>query len=231
VATGLEAAAAVIVPSAAFADQVRRAYGEDMALEVVYNGRTLRPRPAAPRRQAMVLSAGRLWDEAKNLRTLDAAAAGVRWPVLAAGPIRGPDGQEVMLEHMTALGQLHDTVLEGRLRRAAIFASLPIYEPFGLAVLEAALAGCALVLSDISTFREIWDEAALFVPAVEPGAARDAMNRLIADRDLRLQLGEQAQRRASAYSREACVRGTLAVYCRVLGQAARPRRQSLRATG
>ena len=40
-----------------------------------------------------------------------------------------------------------------------------LYEPFGLAVLEAAQAGCALVLSDIPTFRELWDGAALFVAA------------------------------------------------------------------
>ena len=230
-AAGLEAAAAVIVPSAAFADQVRRAYGAESALDVVHNGRRLRPRRTAPRRQAIVLNAGRLWDDAKNLRTLDAAAAGISWPVVAAGPTCGPDGQEARLEHVTALGQLDGAALEDRLRRAAIFASLAVYEPFGLAVLEAALAGCALVLSDIATFREVWEDAALFVPAADPVAARDALNRLIADRDLRLDLGARAQRRASAYPPEACVQGTLAVYRRVLAQAARPRRQRLRATG
>ena len=229
-AAGLAAAAAAIVPSAAFADQVRRAYGADLALDVVHNGRALRLRRIAPGRRAMVLSAGRLWDEAKNLRTLDTAAAGVRWPILAAGPTRGPDGQETVLGHVTALGQLDHLRLEDRLRRAAIFASLSLYEPFGLAVLEAALAGCGLVLSDIATFRELWDETALFVPATDPVAAQDALNRLIADRDLRLYLGAQAQRRAAAYSPEACVRGTLAVYRRVLGQAA-PREHHLRAAG
>lgn len=230
-AAGLEAAAAVVVPSAAFADQVRRAYGAEIALDVVHNGRTLRPRRTAPGRQAMVLSVGRLWDEAKNLRTLDAAAAGIGWPVLAAGPTRGPDGQEALLEHVTALGQLDRAALEDRLRRAAIFASLAAYEPFGLAVLEAALAGCALVLSDIATFREIWQDAALFVPPEDPVAARDAVNRLIAERDLRLDLGARAQRRAGAYSPEASVQGTLAVYRRVLGQAAQSPEQHLRATG
>ena len=52
--------------------------------------------------------------------------------------------------------------------RAAIFVSSSVYEPFGLAVLEAAGSGAALVLSDIPTFRELWDEAALFAP---PGDA------------------------------------------------------------
>ena len=44
------------------------------------------------------------------------------------------------------------------------------YEPFGLAVLEAAQAGCALVLSDIPTFRELWNGAAQFVPPGDDAA-------------------------------------------------------------
>jgi len=221
-AAGLAAAAAVIAPSAAFADQLRLAYGPQIAFDVVHNGRTQRSRRVAPRRMAAVLTAGRLWDEAKNVRTLDAAAAGIRWPVLAAGPTRGPDGQEVRLGHVVALGTLDGDALEDRMRRSPVFASLAVYEPFGLAVLEAALAGCALVLSDTATFRELWHDAALFVPADDPAAARDAVNRLVADSDRSLRLGAWARSRAIGYSAEACVRGTLAVYRRVLQQAASP---------
>jgi len=229
---GLQAAAAVIVPSTAFAAQVRRAYGAKIAFDVVHNGRTLLPRRVVPRRLAVVLTAGRLWDEAKNLRALDAAAAGIRWPVLAAGPTRGPDGQQAVLEHVVALGTLDAAALDDRLRRAAVFASLATYEPFGLAVLEAALAGCALVLSDTATFRELWDDAALLVPADDPPAARDAVNRLIADPDLRADLVARAQARACVYSPEACVSGTLAVYQRVLEGVAEPAAPpALRAAG
>ncbi len=45
---------------------------------------------------------------------------------------------------------------------SSVFASCARYEPFGLAVLEAAQAGMALVLSDIPSLREIWDGAAMF---------------------------------------------------------------------
>jgi glycosyltransferase involved in cell wall biosynthesis len=231
-AAGLAAAAAVIVPSAAFADRLRLAYGSQVPFDVVHNGRTLRARRMSPRRQMAVLTAGRLWDEAKNLRTLDAAAAGIRWPVLAAGPSRGPDGQEIALEHVVALGVLDGAMLEDRLHRAAVFASLAIYEPFGLAVLEAAFAGCALVLSDTATFRELWEDAALFVPACDSLAAREAINRVISDRDLRQRLSTSAQSRAGTYTQEACVRETLAVYRRVFGQAiSPPLAQRLRAAG
>ena len=123
-ASGLRAAAAVIAPSAAFAAQIRRAYGADLELEVVRNGRSQhRFRPAA-RRQAVVITAGRLWDEAKNVRTLDAAAAGVAWPVLAAGPTAGPDGQRVGLANAFALGAIDAAEMRRRLARAGVFVSL-----------------------------------------------------------------------------------------------------------
>jgi glycogen(starch) synthase len=45
------------------------------------------------------------------------------------------------------------------------------YEPFGLSVLEAALSGCALVLGDIASLREVWGGAACYV---RPGDSRAA---------------------------------------------------------
>ena len=47
---------------------------------------------------------------------------------------------------------------------ASIFALPARYEPFGLSILEAALSGCALVLGDIPSLRELWAGAAVFVP-------------------------------------------------------------------
>ena len=125
-----------------------------------------------------------------------------RWPVLAAGPTRGPDGQEIALEHVVALGALDGAALRRpAAARAAVFASLALYEPFGLAVLEAALAGCALVLSDIADL----PGALAATPRCSCRRtirARRAtpINRLIDDRELRLRLaraGASARRRAT----------------------------------
>jgi glycosyltransferase involved in cell wall biosynthesis len=221
-AAGLRAAAAVIAPSAAFAAQIRQAYGADLELEVVRNGRSPHRFGPCARRQAVVITAGRLWDEAKNVRTLDAAAAGVLWPVLAAGPTGGPDGQRVVLENAFALGPIEAAEMRRRLARAGVFVSLAAYEPFGLAVLEAALSGCALVLSDIPTFRELWGDAAVFVAPDDAAEARNAINRLIADGGARASLAARARRRALTYAPEACTQATLEVYRRVLKEAAHP---------
>jgi glycosyltransferase involved in cell wall biosynthesis len=59
-----------------------------------------------------------------------------------------------------------------RLAERPVFVSASRYEPFGLAVLEAARAGCALLLSDIPTFRELWAGAAAFVRPRTTGRSR-----------------------------------------------------------
>src|SRR5579872_6777571 len=80
--------------------------------------------------------------------------------------------------------------------RASLFVSPAFYEPFGLAVLEAGLSGCALVLSDIPSFRENWRDAAVFVPPGDRRALRLAIEELIENHQLKRALGVRARRRA-----------------------------------
>ena len=81
-----------------------------------------------------------------------------------------------------------------------------------LAVLEAAQRGSALVLSDIPTFRELWDNAAVFVPPRDPDAIAAAIRRLFAEPERRARLGQAARERAGRYGVDAMVDGMLRVY-------------------
>jgi glycosyltransferase involved in cell wall biosynthesis len=99
--------------------------------------------------------------------------------------------------------------------RAATYTLPARYEPFGQSVLEAGLAGCALVLGDIPTLRELWDSAALFVPPDDPTGLRAALTDLIRNPRLRRELGADARRRGLEYSSERMARGYLAVYDRL----------------
>ena len=168
-ARGLQRADAVVAPSAAFARAVDARYG--VTPQVVHNGRSPSPAMLGPQRD-VALTAGRLWDAGKDIATLDRAAARLAVRVEAAGSLAGPHGATVAPVHLRPLGRLDDAALAARLAARPVFVSTARYEPFGLGVLEAALAGCALVLSDIATFRELWGEAATFVaPGDDAGFA------------------------------------------------------------
>jgi glycosyltransferase involved in cell wall biosynthesis len=207
---GMLACDALIAPTAAFADATARAYEVPRPF-VVPNGR--RPETAEPApREPMVFTSGRLWDEGKNIAVLDAAAALIEAPLQAAGPVQGPDGGAVRLRHAQALGRLPAREVASWLTRAPIFASAALYEPFGLGVLEAAQAGCALVLSDIPTFRELWEGAAVFVPADQPEAFAAAFRQLLAEPDEAEWYGRLAQVRAARFSVDDMVDGVIGVY-------------------
>jgi glycosyltransferase involved in cell wall biosynthesis len=209
-ARGYAACDRLVAPTRAFSDTTADLYG--VAPQAVHNGRSA-PLASDPRpRNPVVMTSGRLWDDGKNVRTLDRAAARMRGQVHAAGSLKGPDDQVAAFEHILCLGQLESGVLADHLERSAVFASLSLYEPFGLGVLEAAQAGCALVLSDIPTFRELWQDAAVFVPAEDDAAVAEALDNLLDDPGRTAALGRGARERSARFTVDAMVEGTLAVY-------------------
>lgn len=127
----------------------------------VHNGMTF-PHSAEPSlRMLQAITVGRLWDEAKNLILLTQLEATL--PILAAGE----STHEVAsippaVGSLTMLGRLEEEELIALFRESSIYIAPSIYEPFGLAPLEAALCGCAVLLNDIPSFREVWGDAALY---------------------------------------------------------------------
>jgi glycosyltransferase involved in cell wall biosynthesis len=207
---GMVACNALVAPTHAFAEATARAYELPVPF-VVRNGRAA-PEAAPTARERLVFTSGRLWDDGKDVATLDEAAAQIQVPLYAAGPLQGPNGEQRTLDHARPLGRLPADEVSAWLARAPIFASAALYEPFGLGVLEAAQAGCALVLSDIPTFRELWDEAAVFVEPRDAQGFADALERLLADPAETARLGAQAQARAGRYTVKAMAAAMLEVY-------------------
>jgi len=211
---GLARADVSVCPSAALADTVQRLYALPRRPQVVHNGRTAIPTTGTLADYAFI--AGRLWDRGKDAATLDRAAGRLNLPVKAAGPLAGPHGEKVDFAHFDTLGALSDAAVADHLSARPIFASAARYEPFGLAVLEAASASCALVLSDIPTFRELWDGVATFVTPGHDAAFARAIDALASDRAARIEAGERARARAARYTPAANARGMADIYARAV---------------
>jgi glycosyltransferase involved in cell wall biosynthesis len=120
-----------------------------------------------------------------------------------------------MVAHASASGHLPAAELAALRRRAAIFAAPARYEPFGLAILEAARDRCALVLGDIPSLRELWDGAARFVDPGDSRALHDALAELAAEGAERERLARAAQERSSRYTTASCAAAYRALYDRV----------------
>jgi glycosyltransferase involved in cell wall biosynthesis len=204
VEAGLRAASVVVAPSEAMLHALGREYSVPLDGAVkIHNGVSeewFKP----GRKEPFVLASGRLWDRAKNLTGIAARADELLWPLQLAGETASPDGVRVSLPpKVFAAGKVSRFAMAGTMSRASIFVHPALYEPFGLAPLEAALAGCALVVSDIDSLREIWGDSATFVPPRDTGALIEATNRLAASPSLLARASRNARERALRYSERA----------------------------
>ncbi|MBV8816810.1 MAG: glycosyltransferase family 4 protein [Acidobacteriaceae bacterium] len=194
VASGLAAANIVVTPTRTMLTALEKHYGPLPDSRVIHNAAA----PAAFRpgtKQPFIFAAGRLWDKAKNISMLARVAGKVAWPVRVAG-----DGSGEPHSGLTMLGRLSRAQVAAEMASASIYAFPVRYEPFGLSILEAALAGCALVLGDISSVRENWHGCALFVDPGSEDDLRHALNLLIEDDGYRHRLAAVARTRALQFS-------------------------------
>jgi glycosyltransferase involved in cell wall biosynthesis len=215
VSEGLATATHIVSPTRWMRQTVERLYGAPAASSVIHDARA--PGGFEPlAKQPFVLGVGRVWDEAKNLPSLARAGRSLPWPVKIVGPIAEADGAGAVgleaFDGVDLLGALSGAELTDLYARAAIFAAPARYDPSGLSVLEAALSGCALVLGDVPSLRELWDDAAVFVPPEEIDGLSACLHDLVRHPELRHEMGLEAQARAAAYRYEDMVDAYARVY-------------------
>jgi glycosyltransferase involved in cell wall biosynthesis len=182
----LRRARLVIAPSTALAEEARRLGADDV--RVIPSGVDL---PAAVGEAAdppEVLYAGRLSAE-KGVRELVAAADGLPLVVAGDGPLRS--------EVPGALGFVPHDELERLYARAAVVACPSHREGFGVVCAEAMAYGRPVVAGDVGGLRDLvrHEETGLLVPPGDVRALRAALQRLLADPDLRRRFGDAGRTR------------------------------------
>ena len=218
VTRGLQTATRVVAPTNTMMDSLNRLYGPLPSTGVIPNGRDP-DHFRVGKKLPMILSAGRLWDPAKNVETLVGIAERLPWPLYLAGENRfesrstnvsSKNGAPARCP--TYLGHLPFKELADRMAQASIFVMPARYEPFGFTILEAAFSGCALVLGDIPSLRENWDGAAIFVNAGDRTQIQEVLEELIRDSQYLLDLGKHARDRAAQFTADRMAAGYVETY-------------------
>ncbi len=216
VSEGLHAADAVVAPTNAMMNELEKFYGTFLNKRIIYNGRN-------PERfknlfkEEKVISIGRTWDEAKNISSLIDASEEIKWPIYVAGEDYHPaNGNKLNFNGINFLGKLSSQEVTNKLGEASIYCLPAKYEPFGLSALEAAFSGCALVLSNIISLREVWQDSALFVNPNKPDEISSVINQLINDKDLREEYSEKATKQAENFTSEKMAENYLKLYSQVI---------------
>jgi glycosyltransferase involved in cell wall biosynthesis len=200
--------------------QAKFDYGPFRKTSVIYNASA--PETRARDKEQFILAVGRLWDKAKNIGALASVAPLVDWPILVAGDDSLEAAKKVdngaagvsarQPGSIESLGRLSGPETRERMSRAGIYAFPARYEPFGLSILEAANAGCALVLGDIESLRELWEGAALFVAPDDLDGLSAVIHNLSRDPIAREEWAEKARRRAERYDASSMLKAYLTLY-------------------
>lgn len=193
----LQSADLVTAPSGYMMKSLIYFYGPLKKNEVVYNAGDPDSFSSNQEKEMMVFSMGRLWDDAKNMKLLIESAASLDLKVIIAG--HNNIDPKTISEKILFTGQLCKKEVSSWLAKASVFVLPSLYEPFGLSALEAAYSGCALILSDISSLREIWGDAALYFNPRSSFDLTNKINYLVNNDELRKQLASKATNQSKQY--------------------------------
>jgi len=158
-------------------------------------------------RKLRAVSVGRLWDEAKGLQTLFEIEAPL--PVFVAGE-ESFESATIAIGNILTLGHMEEDELLALFRSTSIYLTLSIYEPFGLAPLEAAQCGCAIVARNLPSLREVWGDSAFFFNS--PEELGDQLRKLTSNPEMLRAAQRAAALRAKQFTGARMATGYIALY-------------------
>lgn len=189
----------VVFPTDAIRKSAVQAHNITSDTQVIFNARELEP-TCDDKKEKIILCTGRIWDEAKNLMILCKLADKLPWPIYVAGDNSHPNTSEkIVLDNIRFLGKLTSEELRFWLERTEIYINPALYEPFGLAVLEAAKCHCALALSKLDTLQEVWEENALYFQPKDEDDMLKTLLQLIENDALRKEYQQRAKQHSEKY--------------------------------
>lgn len=219
---GVRATDVMIAPSAGAFDDLEHSFPSRAGGKWIHNGIDVEV-PAAGERRLQAITAGRLWDEAKNVPIL--AEVESPMPILIAGS-RQHEAASLSMRNPGTLrfcGSLSHAALLDQLAHSSIYIVTSSYEPFGYAAVEAARCGCAVVANDIATQREIWADGALYFRDAQE--LSQLLQLLATDADALAEAQRRSMQQSMQYTRQAMAEAYFDFYQAVLDQPAEETKQ------
>lgn len=224
---GIQAASMVVAGTTSTLEELRRLYGPIARTQLIHHS-IINPQPTPGAKQPFILAHGSREQETDRPDFCESLAAhGLLWPLLVFDERQTAGEQQTSTPNLHRLGQLSRQALTERMAQAAVYLHPLRYDPFGLTVLEAAHAGCALVLADIPVMRELWQDAALFIDVTDAATAHKQIEGLLKNKKQRQVLAQKARVRARQYNAAIQGRQYYSLYQELIQEGRQPTEQAI----
>ena len=139
--------------------------------------------------------------------------------LVLAGPMGWADDATARrVRTVRYLGYVPEPEIAPLTAAATVFAYPSLYEGFGFPVAQAMAAGVPVITSNVSALPEIAGDAAVLVDPRSLAELRDALSRLLLDREIRERLSVRGRDRAQRFRWEACAAKSLRFFEEVAGR-------------
>ena len=138
-------------------------------------------------------------------RLLEARGVDLRWKVIGEGPLRPSLERQAaaagQLGRLTLVGAQTQSSVRAAYREAAAFVLPSRQEALPVAICEALAVGVPVIATAVGGVSEVVrdGESGLLVPPNDPGALANAVERLLADTELRARLSDGGRRIVAGY--------------------------------
>ena len=215
---GLLGADAVVSPTRALAEEISRRFEYRRPISMIQPGLEMGDQPisfsATKNKRSGIIFYGRTDEKADGFDLLLEATRQMGGDVQLR--IGGEGNRPPLPGWVTDLGFFGADERATHFGHAEIAVLPSRDEPFGLLSVEAALAGCALLLSDTPAYRELWHGAAVLVKPDDPAALAEAIKSLMTDTRKREECARLCRARAlSGFGADRMVEEHRDVYRRI----------------
>ena len=183
----LMTASCVVAPSGFVADCLSRWFGYRGVVRVIPYAATPFPEAMEAERKIDVVTSGDLWAPSTNFVCFQAAAALAPDLAFAAiGPLvpYGIQRTRPIAHSILFTGDASKAELNQMLANSKVYVSASTYDPTGVGSIQAALAGCRLLLSDSAFYRAIWGDRAAYFDARDVDSLLAGIRSLLVGMDM-----------------------------------------------
>lgn len=158
---GFRASDVVVSPGFSMLSLAERFYGPFKRSRVIPHGRSSYDF-RSDIKEKYIFSSGNIRDEGKNIKSILNIGPHLHYPVYIEGD-NNNSSTEKKPENVFFTGPLNKKQRIDWLAKAFVYLSPAKYEPFGYSFIDAAFSKCALVGNNLSSLREIWQDAMIYV--------------------------------------------------------------------